>query len=116
MNFNELKERTKTKYEEVKTEIVESKPVTWIRENKGKAIAIGLGALSAVGMIAAESKGYKKGYSAGLSKNALNDRDNKTVANILDYIENSGEDGATFRDTANNRRVTFKKVSEEREI
>lgn len=116
MNFNELKERTKTKYEEVKTEIIESKPVTWIRENKRIVGAIGLGVFGAVSMIAAENNAYKRGYSAGLSKNALNARDNKITSDILDYIENSGEDGATFRDTANNRRVTFKKVSEEREI
>ena len=60
-------------------------------------------------------KGVKQGYTDGLKDNALNQRDAEILTATLNYIDEAGEDGATF-ETNTGRKVTYKKVSEIRSI
>ena len=116
MTFEELKENAKQKKDELVTKVKESKPGQFVAEHKQQIIGVTAGLGAVLYGASKYNQGRKRGYREGISDNALKARDRQVLNATLNYIEDAGDEGARFHDSANGRTVTFKKVVEEKDF
>ena len=114
-----LKETLKEKIDEGKEKVKETKAYRFYKEHEKQfkfgGAMIGLLGITAINGRKQYKKGVKNGFAVGMRENALRQRDKVVMNMTLDYIDNAGEDGATF-ETDTGRKVVYKRVSEIREI
>lgn len=113
MDFNEMKENLKTKFDETVRVVDEkTKPArTWVADHKVLLIAVGLGVAHGVGCARAEKKGFKNGVSVGLGDRVIQEYNDKIVSNTINKIDQAGENGISYVDN-DGREIIVKKVAD----
>lgn len=112
MTLDELKDKAKTKKDELVTKVKESKPYKFCEEHEDGIKAVGGAVLIMLYGAKKYSQGRSRGYHEGLGQNALNRVKEDAVSNSLKEIVESGTNGVDYTNTKTHKKFRFKAEEE----